>query len=110
LLATDFSPEHIQAAREKCGNFPATRNALKSDCIRHKIVEGEDGDSDEEEVDAGSYLVYPDARQVRSTKSSHGRYIGQKILADTGKRKVMRITERQTVGRATARIVKGKIF
>jgi hypothetical protein len=47
-----FSPEHCQAAREKCGYFPATRNALKSDRIRHEIVEDEDGNIGNED---GSY-------------------------------------------------------
>jgi hypothetical protein len=47
-----FSPEHCQAAREKCGYFPATPNALKSDHIRHEIVEDKDGNIGDED---GSY-------------------------------------------------------
>ena len=34
-------PENIRSAREKCGYCPATRNALKSDRLRHEIVETE---------------------------------------------------------------------
>ncbi len=47
-----FSPEHVQAERKKCGYFPATRNALKSDRIRHEIVEDKDGNIGDED---GSY-------------------------------------------------------
>jgi hypothetical protein len=52
-----FSPEHVQAAREKCGYFPATQNALKSDHIRHEIVEDEDENIG---VGDGSYALMLD--------------------------------------------------
>ena len=41
-FTTYLFPQHIMNAREKRGYFPATRNALKHDLIRHEIVMGDD--------------------------------------------------------------------
>ena len=99
-FAKYFSKEHIQAAREKCGYFPATRNALRSDRLRHEIVEDEDGEVDEEKDPYGSMLDTLE-QQNHSTVAQ----LVEKgyTLATLGKRNVERITATQTEGRAAVR-------
>jgi hypothetical protein len=95
-----FSPEHVQAAREKCGYFPATRNALKSDRIRHEIVEDEDGNIGDED---GSYALMLDELEQQNHRMVD-KLVGKGYaLPQLGKRNVQRITARQTEGRAAVR-------
>jgi hypothetical protein len=93
-----FSPEHVQAAREKCGYFPATRNALKSDRIRHEIVEDEDGNMMD-----GSYTLMLDELEQQNHRMVDKLVEKGYALAQLGKRNVQRITARQIEGRAAVR-------
>jgi hypothetical protein len=95
-----FSREHIQKAREKCGYFPATRNALRSDRLRHELVEGEDEAVNEEEESYGSILE----KLEQQNHSAVARLVEKGYaLATLGKRTVERITASQTEGRAAVK-------
>jgi hypothetical protein len=99
-FAKYLSREHIQAAREKCGYFPASRNALRSDRLRHEIVEDEDGEVDEEEDPYGSMLEALEQQNhdtvARLVERSYA-------LATLGKRNVERISATQTEGRSAVK-------
>jgi hypothetical protein len=95
-----FSPEHVQAVREKCGYFPATQNALKSNRIRHKIVEDEDGNIG---VEDGSYALMLDELEQQNHRMVDKLVEKGYALAQLGKRNVQRITARQIEGRAALR-------
>jgi hypothetical protein len=56
VFAKYFHPDHIEAARKKCGYSPATRNALKSSQIRHEVIEADDGNPNEEADPLGPLL------------------------------------------------------
>jgi hypothetical protein len=54
---TSLQPRHIKKAREACGYCPATRSALRSDKLRHEIVETTDGIIDEDADPYGCLLA-----------------------------------------------------
>jgi hypothetical protein len=94
-----FSPQHILAARKKCGYWPATRAALQSSQIRHELVEGEEG-VDEEADPQGALLEQ--LEQLNHGCVSRLTAKGYD-LADKGKRFVRRITVAQVAGREATR-------
>jgi hypothetical protein len=95
-----FSPEHVQAAQEKCGYFPAARNALKSDCIQHEIVKDEDGNIGDED---GCYALVLDELEQQNHWMVNNVVGKGYALAQLRKRNVQRITARQTGGQAAVR-------
>jgi hypothetical protein len=89
---------YIQAAREKCGYFPATRNALRSDRLRHEIAEDEDGEVDEEEH---SYVSILEMLQQQNHDTVAQLVGNGYALAALGKRYIERITAAQNVNCVT---------
>jgi hypothetical protein len=91
-------PDLIKKAREKCGYCPATRQALKSDRIRHEIVETADGD-----VDCGAD---PYGKLLSILEEDNHKACNQLIEAGYNTaavnnfyRRVRRVTAAQVIGR-----------
>ena len=91
-----LSKENLRSARLKCGYFPATRAGLKSDRIRHEVVENEDGDVDLEADPLGQMydnLERDNAAAVRLLIEN-----GYEIASQC-RRKINRVTSNMVVGR-----------
>ena len=91
-----MSPEHIQAAREKCGYCPATRRSLESDRVRHEVIENYDGEVDPE---ADTYGLLLDTLESQNHACVARLVEKGYFLASEGKRYVKRITASQIEGR-----------
>lgn len=99
-------PELIKKAREKCGYCPATRQALKSDRIRHEIVETADGDVD---CDADPYgallsILEKDNHEACNELIEAGY---NAAAVNNLRRSVRRVTAAQVIGREATQTLPG---
>ena len=97
-------PSHLRSAREKCGYCPATRAALKSNQIRHELIETTSGSVDKEVDPLGALLgaLERDNEAALQALVNNGYEHATK-----GKRKVVRVTANQVEGRVANETVPG---
>ena len=103
-IAETCTPEKLQASRLKCGYFPASRSALKSEQIRHQIVEDAAGDVDNEADPLGVLYEMMEKDNIASTTWLVENGL---VEAQLCKRKVNRVTANMIAGRAAVETLPG---
>ena len=103
-VAEGLKPEHIRTAREKCGYCPATRAALKSNRIRHEVIETTDGEIDEEADPVGAlYLSFEKDNNAAVNELVNEGF----ALAAECRQSIKRVTANQVAGRTITETVPG---
>ena len=103
-VAEGLKPQHISAARKKCGYCPATRAALNSSRIRHEVIETAEGEIDAEADPMGAlYLSFEADNHTAVNELVNEGF----VLAVDCRQTIKRITANQIAGREVTETVPG---
>ena len=91
-----LTPSNLRSAREKCGYCPATRAALRSDKVRHEIIEASAGIVDEDADPMGLLLEQIEHDNHATVASLVANGFAQAIK---GRRVMKRVTANAVTGR-----------